>query len=90
MNNKITHYQIVEAADLLFYSHGFDHTSFSDIAGAVKISRGSACINRIYCETIIMICQYMSYKHRYGIVSLFNRAVCGIAARGVERIRQKK
>ena len=33
--------QIVEAADDLFYRQGFDHTSFADIAGAVRISRGN-------------------------------------------------
>lgn len=33
--------QIVEAADLLFYRQGYEHTSFSDIADAVQISRGN-------------------------------------------------
>lgn len=33
--------RIIEAADDLFYRQGFDHTSFSDIAGAVRISRGN-------------------------------------------------
>jgi TetR/AcrR family transcriptional repressor of nem operon len=33
--------QIVEAADRLFYRHGYDHTSFADIAADVKISRGN-------------------------------------------------
>ncbi len=33
--------QIIEAADDLFYRQGFDHTSFADIAAAVKISRGN-------------------------------------------------
>ncbi len=40
-NGKTTRDQIVEAADELFYVHGFEHTSFSDIAAAVKISRGN-------------------------------------------------
>lgn len=33
--------RIVRAADDLFYRRGFEHTSFADIAGAVKISRGN-------------------------------------------------
>lgn len=33
--------RIVEAADDLFYQQGFGHTSFADIADAVKISRGN-------------------------------------------------
>lgn len=41
MGHKSTRDQIVEAADLLFYQQGFEHTSFSDIAGTVKISRGN-------------------------------------------------
>jgi TetR/AcrR family transcriptional regulator, transcriptional repressor for nem operon len=32
---------IVEAADRLFYQQGYEHTSFSDIADAVGISRGN-------------------------------------------------
>ncbi|MCH8620493.1 TetR/AcrR family transcriptional regulator [Undibacterium sp. TS12] len=32
---------ILEAADQLFYEHGFDNTSFADIADAVGISRGN-------------------------------------------------
>ena len=32
---------IIEAADALFYERGFEHTSFADIADAVKISRGN-------------------------------------------------
>ena len=32
---------IVEAADMLFYRYGFDHTSFADIADTVRISRGN-------------------------------------------------
>lgn len=31
----------MQSADRLFYEHGFEHTSFSDIAKAVKISRGN-------------------------------------------------
>lgn len=41
MSEKTTCEQIVEAADQLFYRQGFEHTSFSDIAEAVKISRGN-------------------------------------------------
>jgi len=33
--------QIIEVADRLFYEQGYDHTSFADIAKAVKISRGN-------------------------------------------------
>lgn len=36
-----TRTQIVEAADALFYQHGFDHTSLADIATAVGIARGN-------------------------------------------------
>ena len=32
---------IVQAADALFYERGFEHTSFADIADAVRISRGN-------------------------------------------------
>jgi len=32
---------IIGAADHLFYQQGFEHTSFADIASAVKISRGN-------------------------------------------------
>lgn len=32
---------IVEAADRLFYRQGYEHTSFSDIADVVRISRGN-------------------------------------------------
>ena len=38
---KSTRDQIVEAADRFFYSQGYEHTSFADIASAVKISRGN-------------------------------------------------
>lgn len=41
MQAKTTRDQIVEAADRLFYHQGFEHTSFADIADAVKISRGN-------------------------------------------------
>jgi AcrR family transcriptional regulator len=41
MSDKTTHARIVEAADRLFYRQGYEHTSFSDIAGAVRISRGN-------------------------------------------------
>jgi TetR/AcrR family transcriptional regulator, transcriptional repressor for nem operon len=41
MSDKSTRDHIVEAADQLFYQNGFEHTSFSDIADAVKISRGN-------------------------------------------------
>lgn len=41
MAGKITREQIVEAADRLFYQHGYAHTSFADIAGAVGVSRGN-------------------------------------------------
>lgn len=41
MSEKSTRELIVEAADQLFYRHGFDHTSFADIADAVQISRGN-------------------------------------------------
>lgn len=41
MVSRDTREQIVEAADRLFYRQGFDSTSFADIAGAVRISRGN-------------------------------------------------
>jgi TetR/AcrR family transcriptional repressor of nem operon len=41
MSDKTTRDQIVEAADQLFYRQGYESTSFSDIAGAVQISRGN-------------------------------------------------
>lgn len=41
MSGKTTREHIVEAADQLFYRQGYEHTSFSDIADAVKISRGN-------------------------------------------------
>ena len=36
-----TRENIVDAADTLFYEHGFEHTSFAHIADAVQISRGN-------------------------------------------------
>lgn len=41
MSDKTTRDQIVDAADHLFYRQGYEHTSFSDIADAVRISRGN-------------------------------------------------
>ena len=41
MSDKTTRDQIVEAADHLFYRQGYEHTSFSDIADDVEISRGN-------------------------------------------------
>ncbi|MPZ40513.1 MAG: TetR family transcriptional regulator [Rhizobiales bacterium] len=41
MSEKTTRDHIVEAADQLFYRHGYEHTSFSDIADVVQISRGN-------------------------------------------------
>jgi TetR/AcrR family transcriptional regulator, transcriptional repressor for nem operon len=41
MCEMTTRDQIVEAADDLFYRQGYEHTSFSDIANAVQISRGN-------------------------------------------------
>ena len=41
MSAKTTRDHIVEAADRLFYRRGYEHTSFSDIADVVKISRGN-------------------------------------------------
>ena len=41
MGEKPTRDQIVQAADRLFYRQGYEHTSFSDIADAVQISRGN-------------------------------------------------
>ncbi len=41
MKGKATRDRIVEAADQLFYRQGYEHTSFSDIAEAVRISRGN-------------------------------------------------
>jgi AcrR family transcriptional regulator len=41
MSDKTTRDHIVDAADQLFYRQGYEHTSFSDIANAVQISRGN-------------------------------------------------
>ena len=41
MSDKTTREHIVEAADQLFYRQGYEHTSFSDIADTVQISRGN-------------------------------------------------
>jgi AcrR family transcriptional regulator len=41
MSNRTTRDRIVAAADRLFYRRGYEHTSFSDIADAVQISRGN-------------------------------------------------
>jgi len=41
MSVRTTRDHIVESADRLFYQQGYEHTSFSDIADAVRISRGN-------------------------------------------------
>lgn len=41
MRKKSTRDHIICAADELFYQQGYEHTSFADISGAVKISRGN-------------------------------------------------
>jgi AcrR family transcriptional regulator len=41
MSDQTTRDHIVEAADRLFYRQGYEHTSFSDIADVVQISRGN-------------------------------------------------
>lgn len=41
MSHQTTREHIIEAADRLFYRQGYAHTSFSDIADAVQISRGN-------------------------------------------------
>jgi AcrR family transcriptional regulator len=41
MSDQTTRDHIVEAADELFYRQGYEHTSFSDIADVVRISRGN-------------------------------------------------
>jgi TetR/AcrR family transcriptional repressor of nem operon len=41
MSGAATREQIVDAADRLFYHHGYEHTSFADIAAAVGLSRGN-------------------------------------------------
>ena len=41
MERRSTREDIVAAADQLFYEQGYEQTSFADIAGVVKISRGN-------------------------------------------------
>ena len=41
MSDQTTRDHIIEAADRLFYRQGYEHTSFSDIADVVRISRGN-------------------------------------------------
>lgn len=41
MSTLTTRERIVEAADQLFYQHGFEKTSFADISEKVNISRGN-------------------------------------------------
>src|ERR1051325_10505846 len=41
MTDQSTRDHIIAAADLLFYRRGYEHTSFADIAGVVRISRGN-------------------------------------------------
>ncbi len=41
MTDKTTRNEIIAAADQLFYRRGYEHTSFSDIADVVQISRGN-------------------------------------------------
>jgi AcrR family transcriptional regulator len=41
MSDKTTREHILEEADRLFYRQGYEHTSFADIAQAVRISRGN-------------------------------------------------
>jgi AcrR family transcriptional regulator len=41
MSNQTTRDHIIEAADRLFYRQGYEHTSFTDIADVVQISRGN-------------------------------------------------
>lgn len=41
MTDRTTRDEIIEAADRLFYRQGYEHTSFSDIADVVRISRGN-------------------------------------------------
>lgn len=41
MGKKATRDFIIEAADQLFYQHGFEHTSLSRITEKVKISKGN-------------------------------------------------
>jgi TetR/AcrR family transcriptional regulator, transcriptional repressor for nem operon len=68
MSHQTTRDHIIEAADRLFYRQGYEHTSFSDIADVVRISRGNfyfhfktkdeildAVINRRLAETRKML-----------------------------------
>jgi TetR/AcrR family transcriptional repressor of nem operon len=41
MSERTTRNHIIAAADRLFYRQGYEHTSFSDIADVVQISRGN-------------------------------------------------
>jgi TetR/AcrR family transcriptional regulator, transcriptional repressor for nem operon len=41
VSDNATRDRIIEAADRLFYQQGYEHTSFSDIAQIVEISRGN-------------------------------------------------
>jgi TetR/AcrR family transcriptional regulator, transcriptional repressor for nem operon len=41
LSNQATRDHIIKAADRLFYRQGYEHTSFSDIADVVQISRGN-------------------------------------------------
>ncbi len=41
MAKQTTRAQIIAAADLLFYQHGYEYTSFANIADTVQISRGN-------------------------------------------------
>lgn len=41
VSGAATRAQIVEAADQLFYQRGYEHTSFTAIAEAVRLSRGN-------------------------------------------------
>jgi len=41
VSGNTTREDIIDAADKLFYQRGFEFTSFADIAGMVKISRGN-------------------------------------------------
>jgi AcrR family transcriptional regulator len=41
MGVRTTRDHIIESADRLFYQQGYEHTSFSDIADTVRISRGN-------------------------------------------------
>lgn len=53
MNDRTTRDRIVEAADRLIYRQGYGHTSFSDIADAVQISRGNFYYHFKYKDQIL-------------------------------------